>query len=80
VKAIEDMFDRTSTKHAPWHAIQSNHKPAARVEAIKTIVGCLSEGIDKKEPPIDKRILEVARKEFGDMPLVERRASRGNRS
>src|SRR3954465_4000481 len=44
VDAIEDMFDKTSTKNAPWHAIQGDNKPAARLETIKIIVEALSRG------------------------------------
>jgi polyphosphate kinase 2 (PPK2 family) len=73
VKAIEDMFDKTSTKHAPWHAIQSDHKPSARLAAIEVIVDALHKGMQWREPEIDLEVLKVARKEFGNVPLVERR-------
>jgi polyphosphate kinase 2 (PPK2 family) len=73
VKAIEDMFDKTSTQHAPWHAVQSDHKPSARLAAIDIIVEALHKGMKWREPVIDPKVLKVAQKEFGDMPLVERR-------
>lgn len=73
VEAIEDMFDKTSTKHAPWHAIQGNNKPAARLETIKIIVEEMSRGLEIGEPPIDPEVLKVARRAFGNVPLVERR-------
>lgn len=73
VEAIEDMFDKTSTKHAPWHAIQGDNKPAARLETIKLIVDALSRGIEIGEPPIDPKVLKVARQELGKIPLIERR-------
>jgi polyphosphate kinase 2 (PPK2 family) len=73
VKAIEDMFDKTSTKYAPWHAIQSDHKPSARLAAIDVIVEALHKGMKWREPPIDPEVLKIARKEFGDITLEERR-------
>ena len=73
VEAIEDMFDKTSTKNAPWHAIQSDHKPSARLAAIDVIVDGLHKGMKWKEPPIDPNVLKIARKEFGDVELEERR-------
>jgi polyphosphate kinase 2 (PPK2 family) len=73
VKAIEDMFDKTSTKHAPWHAIQSDHKSSARLAAIEVIVDALHKGMKWSEPTIDPKVLKVARQEFGDVELKERR-------
>jgi polyphosphate kinase 2 (PPK2 family) len=73
VDAIEDMFDETSTKHAPWQAVQGDHKQAARLETLKIIVRELSRGIDIGEPPIDPKVLKVARQAFGNVALVERR-------
>ena len=73
VKAIEDMFEKTSTKNAPWHAIQSDHKPSARLKAIEIIVEALHKGMKWREPEIDPQVLKIAHKEFGDVPLDERR-------
>lgn len=36
-EAVEDMFRLTSTTFAPWHILESNDKPYARVKALKTI-------------------------------------------
>jgi polyphosphate kinase 2 (PPK2 family) len=73
VKAIEDMFDKTSTRHAPWHAIQSDHKPSARLAAIDIIVEALHKGMKWREPEIDPEVLKIARKEFGDDVVLEER-------
>ncbi|HEY4163359.1 MAG TPA: polyphosphate kinase [Dongiaceae bacterium] len=73
VEAIEEMFDRTSTKHARWHAIQGDDKPAARLEAIEIIIDSMSKGVKVTEPPIDKKVLEIAKRELGDVKLTERR-------
>jgi polyphosphate kinase 2 (PPK2 family) len=73
VAAIEDMFDKTSTKPAPWHVVQGDNKPAARLETIKIIIAELARGIAIGEPRIDPKVLKVARQEFGNVRLVERR-------
>lgn len=40
-EAAEDMFEKTSTKHAPWTVIPANSKPHARVQAVKTVLEAL---------------------------------------
>ena len=37
-RATNDMLNRTSTDHAPWHALSSNDKRFARVAVLKHIV------------------------------------------
>jgi polyphosphate kinase 2 (PPK2 family) len=76
VKAIEDMFDHTSTKHVPWHAIQGDDKPAARLKAIEIIIDCMAKGIEVTEPPIDRKMLEIAKRELGGIEPVERRGKK----
>lgn len=39
--AAEDMFERTSTEHAPWHVIAANYKWFARVQVVKTVLAAL---------------------------------------
>ena len=73
VKAIEDMFDKTSTRQSPWYAVQGNDKQAARIETMRVIVERLAEGVNVVEPPIDSRVLKIARQELGNVKLVERR-------
>jgi polyphosphate kinase 2 (PPK2 family) len=76
VAAIEDMFDQTSTRHAPWHAILSDHKPAARIAAIDVIVDALHRGVKWTEPKVDPKVLKIARKEFGPVKMADRRRKR----
>jgi polyphosphate kinase 2 (PPK2 family) len=80
VDAIEDMFDKTSTKNAPWHAIQGDNKPAARLETIKLIVEALGRGVEIGEPPIDPKVAKIARQAFGNIPLVDRRGKPRDRT
>ena len=65
VEAIEDMFDETNTKHAPWHVVPSDDKPAARAEALGILAGRLSRGIDLSLPPLDRKIARAALKMLG---------------
>jgi PPK2 family polyphosphate:nucleotide phosphotransferase len=37
-KAVEEMVQKTSTSHAPWHLIEAENKKYARVKVLKTIV------------------------------------------
>jgi AMP-polyphosphate phosphotransferase len=69
VEAIEEMFDRTSTRHAPWHVVPSDDKPAARAEALGIVAAQLSKGLDLSLPPLDRKIARLALKAFGKNAL-----------
>lgn len=47
--AIDEMLDKTSTKFAPWHIIQSNNKLYARIQAINIVI----DAIEKKLKEVD---------------------------
>lgn len=49
--AIEEMFDRTSTTLAPWHATAANSKDYARMRVLEVINDRLSAGL-VIEPPV----------------------------
>lgn len=65
VEAIEEMFDRTNTKAAPWHAVPSDDKPVARAEALGLLANRLSAGLDLSLPPLDRKIARMALKMLG---------------
>lgn len=65
VEAIEDMFDRTDTAAAPWHAVRSDDKPAARAHALGILVKELSRGLDLSLPPLDRKVARAALKMLG---------------
>ena len=65
--AIEDMFDRTSTKFAPWTAIYAEKKWVARVEVLKMVTKALAAGVDVSPPPIDPEV-----KKMGGMAYLRR--------
>ncbi len=64
-KAIDQMFERTSTSLAPWHVIAANDKKYARISALEIIVDHLAKGIDLKPRPLDAKVREEAEKIFG---------------
>ncbi len=66
-EAIEDMFDRTSTKHAPWNAIYGERKWVARIEVLKAVTKALAGGIEVTPPPIDREV-----KKMGGMAYLKR--------
>lgn len=65
VRAIEEMFDRTSTSNAPWHAIPADDKEAARAAVLRTMVERLSAGLDLRMPPPDPAVRKILRATSG---------------
>lgn len=75
--AIDEMFERTSTSHAPWHVIAANDKKHARIAAMKLITDTLAKGVDLSPPVLDETVLNAAKKHLGMAPsLVESLAGR----
>lgn len=66
--AIEEMFERTSTTKAPWHAVAANQKWHARVETLDIIARRLGKGVNVEPPPIDPKIQIAALEQLG-LPL-----------
>lgn len=59
--AIAEMFRRTDTRWAPWHAIDGNDKKAARIAALTTIADRLEASVPMDPPPLDPELEKVAR-------------------
>jgi len=75
--AIDEMFERTSTDHAPWHVIPANDKKHARIAAMKIITDCLSSDVDLAPPVLDETVLNAAKEHIEMTPsLVESLAGR----
>ena len=75
--AIEEMFQRTSTKTAPWLAVPSNDKKYGRLQAISAIVKTLSRGVDLSPPTLDASVVEAAQEHMDLHPsLVQNLAGR----
>lgn len=59
--AIEDMFDKTSTKAVPWTVIDGNSRKAARIAALTTIAEQLEAKVPMVPPAIDPEFEKIAR-------------------
>jgi polyphosphate kinase 2 (PPK2 family) len=69
VEAIHEMFDRTSTRNAPWFAVPSDDKEAARAAVLRIMVERLSAKLDLHMPPPDPAVRKRARATFGRKKL-----------
>jgi len=65
VAAIEKMFEKTSSKVAPWHIVDGNNKKAARIAALTIVAEALEEAVPLDPPPIDPEVERLARAAFG---------------
>jgi PPK2 family polyphosphate:nucleotide phosphotransferase len=64
IEAFEDAIQKTSTKHAPWYVIPSNHKWFRNL-AVSEIVADELESMDLRLPPAQVDIAEIRRKYHG---------------
>jgi len=65
VEAYEDMFDKTSTSHAPWTVIAADDKKTARIAGIEAVVAALGEDVDLTYPPVADDLRELAEAALG---------------
>jgi AMP-polyphosphate phosphotransferase len=63
--AIEDMMEKTSTEHAPWYLVPSNHKNFARLAVFDILIARLGKGVDLEPKPLDPKTAEAALELFG---------------
>ncbi|HYD31742.1 MAG TPA: polyphosphate kinase [Azospirillaceae bacterium] len=64
-KAIEDMFDRTSTEAAPWNVIPANSKWYTRTRVLEAVNAALAKGVKVGPPPVDPALQEAAAELLG---------------
>lgn len=64
-KAVHDMIEKTSTRHAPWTVIDFTHKHRGRITALKRIVETLEQGVDLADPPLDPALRQRVEAELG---------------
>jgi PPK2 family polyphosphate:nucleotide phosphotransferase len=76
-KAFEDVFEKTSTKHAPWYIIPSNHKWFRNL-AVSQIVAATMEDIGMKMPKPTVNLDEI-RKEYHEAADDAQGKKHGNR-
>ena len=65
VRAVKDMFAHTSTRWAPWHAIDGNNKKSARIDALTKIADALERNVKMTPPAISPEIEALAKEAFG---------------
>jgi PPK2 family polyphosphate:nucleotide phosphotransferase len=61
IGAFEDAIERTSTRHAPWYVIPSDHKWFRNL-AISEIIADTLEDMNLKLPPTQVNIADIRRK------------------
>jgi len=64
---IEEMVERTSLRHAPWHVIPANNKPFGRLAALRIIADRLSKGVALEPRPLAPGVAEAAQLLFGEL-------------
>lgn len=69
VEAIEAMFDRTSTDHAPWNVVPADSKWLARIRVLELVNATLREGIKIEPPPLQPEVARSAAAILG-VPLA----------
>jgi AMP-polyphosphate phosphotransferase len=50
--ALEEMFERTDTKHAPWRIIAGDSKRHARVKTMEEVIGAIERGCAARGFPL----------------------------
>jgi polyphosphate kinase 2 (PPK2 family) len=65
LEAYQDMFDRTSTKAAPWTVIGGDHKWTTRVQVLESVIKALTKDVDISPPPIDPDLVDAAETVLG---------------
>jgi polyphosphate kinase 2 (PPK2 family) len=63
--AMHEMFERTSTKAAPWTVIDGNDKKAGRIAALTAIADALEKCVPMDPPALDPEVERVAKKALG---------------
>jgi polyphosphate kinase 2 (PPK2 family) len=65
VAAMEEMFDKTDTRWAPWKVIDGTNKKYARLAALNHIADMLEKAVPMKPPVCDAEIARLAKDAFG---------------
>ena len=50
--AVEDMFDQTDHRLAPWHVVSGEQKRWSRVQVIETLIERIEHGVDRFQNPV----------------------------
>ena len=63
-QAIDEMFDKTSSSHAPWRLIPANNKKYARIAAISQVLKELGRDVSLAPPALDETVITEAVNHF----------------
>jgi AMP-polyphosphate phosphotransferase len=63
--AMNEMFERTDTRWAPWTVIDGNDKKAARIAALSAVCDALEPGVPMSPPSAPCEAVELGRQAFG---------------
>jgi PPK2 family polyphosphate:nucleotide phosphotransferase len=70
-KALEEAFEKTSTKHAPWYVIPANHKWFRNLAVSQIVAETMEDmGMKMPEPQVD---LKVIRKEYHEAASAQKK-------
>ena len=58
--AIEEMFERTDTEHAPWRIIPADSKRHARVQVMHEVIAAIEEGCERHDFALPEPLEQVA--------------------
>lgn len=61
VDAVNDMFEHTNRKHAPWTVIDGNSRKAGRIAALNAIADQLEAKVAMTPPGLDPEFEKMAR-------------------
>lgn len=76
--AFEDVFEKTSTKHAPWYIIPSNQKWFRNLAVSQIVAATLEDlGMQLPKPTVD---LEVIRREYHQAAKQKSGTKNGSKS
>lgn len=65
VTAIEEMFEHTNTRWAPWMVIDGTRKKHARIQALNHIADVLEKAVPMRPPGFDPELCRLAKGTFG---------------
>ena len=67
IEAAREMFDRTSTKRAPWQVIAADDKHHARIAVLEAVTKALGKDVDLTPGPLDRETKKLAQRVVGDL-------------
>jgi AMP-polyphosphate phosphotransferase len=63
--AMNEMFEQTDTRWAPWAVFDGNNQKAARIAILSHILAELKSHVPQEFPDVSPQILELAKKALG---------------